>query len=197
MSPVILGLLLILVFVCGLLTGSIITSATKSTVTAPQKQQTAPQQSAQKPAGPSPAELQHIRELEEILAKEPSNREKLVELGNINFDTGRYHQSIEAYERALAINPNDAAVLTDCGVMYRAIGQFDKALELFLRAQQVHPGHPIALFNQGVVLNYDLHRHEDALKVWRELARLHPGSATPGGRTIEELIKQVEEDLKK
>ena len=188
LSPVTLIILLALSFVAGLLAGSLIVQSKSP------EQAAAPQQQASQPAQQNmdPSAEQKIAALEAQAAKDPSNRSVLVELGNAYFDAGRYQQSISAYEAALAINGNDADVLTDCGVMYRATGQFDKALEKFAKAQEVQPGHATSLFNTGVVLNFDLHKHDEAVKAWKELLRLHPDAATPDGRPLEELIKQVE-----
>ena len=188
LSPVTLIILLALSFVAGLLSGSLIVQSKSP------EQAAAPQQQASQPAQQNmdPSAEQKIAPLEAQAAKDPSNRSVLVELGNAYFDAGRYQQSISAYEAALAINVNDADVLTDCGVMYRATGQFDKALEKFAKAQEVQPGHATSLFNTGVVLNFDLHKHDEAVKAWKELLRLHPDAATPDGRPLEELIKQVE-----
>ncbi len=195
-------LILTLVFVCGLLAGSMLSSGTLSgpggqPAPAPQAaSRPAPQPEVQQQAqGPqaSPAQQAQIRELEAALARDPVNRDKLVALGNLYFDTGRHADAISSYEAALSIQGDDAGVLTDCGVMYRATGQFEKALEKFDRAMQVQPGHAIAMFNKGVVLNFDLHRHDEALKVWRELAAADPGFRAPGGIAIMELIRQVED----
>ncbi len=198
LSPVTLVFILALTFVLGLLAGSLLVQNT-----APQTvQQAGPAQSAA-PQAPqaaaqqaAPEVQQHIADLEKKALADPSNRPVLVELGNAYFDTGSYAKAIQAYEAALAINGNDAGVLTDCGVMYRAVGQYEKALEKFARAMDVEPGHAFAMFNTGVVLNYDLHRHDEALKIWRELLRLHPDMTTPDGRSIETFIKQAESDKK-
>ena len=193
LSPVTLIILLTLSFVAGLLAGSLIVQNKSPEQTAPQQQAPAQQaQPQQNTMEPSAEQKKHIADLEAQAVKDPANRSVLVELGNAYFDAGRYQQSISAYEAALAINGNDADVLTDCGVMYRATRQFDKALEKFAKAQEVQPGHATSLFNTGVVLNFDLHKHDEAVKAWKELLRLHPDAATPDGRPLEELIKQVE-----
>lgn len=203
LSPVTLVFILALTFVLGLLTGTLLVQGTapgKASVQAgaAQSQQAPAQQAAAPQAAQqaAPEVSQHIADLEARVLKDPSNRPLLVELGNAYFDTGSYAKAIQAYEAALALNANDAGVLTDCGVMYRAVGQYEKALEKFARAREVEPGHAFAMFNAGVVLNYDLHRHDEALQIWRELLRLHPDMTTPDGRSIETFIKQVESDKK-
>ena len=197
LSPVTLVFILALTFVLGLLTGSLLVQNTAPGKAVVQSETGQPAQApAQAAPQTAPEVQQHIAALEKEALSDPANRPILVELGNAYFDTGSYAKAIQAYEAALALNANDAGVLTDCGVMYRAVGQYEKALEKFARAREVEPGHAFAMFNAGVVLNYDLHRHDEALQIWRELLRLHPDMTTPDGRSIETFIKQVESDKK-
>ncbi len=198
LAPVTLILIIALTFVLGLLTGSLLVQTPAPQTGAVQQQAAQKTGAAQTQAAqqPAPEVQQHIAELEKKALSDPSNRPLLVELGNAYFDTGNYAKSVQAYEAALALNGNDASVLTDCGVMYRALGQYEKALEKFARAKEVEPGHAFAMFNTGVVLNYDLHRHEEALKVWNELLRLHPDMTTPDGRPIKTFIQQVASENK-
>ncbi len=202
LSPVTLVFILALTFVLGLLTGSLLVQNTAPGKAVVQNETAlpaqAPAQAAATQAAPqtAPEVQQHIADLEKKALSDPANRPLLVELGNAYFDTGSYAKAIQAYEAALALNTNDASVLTDCGVMYRAVGQYEKALEKFAKAREVEPGHAFAMFNTGVVLNYDLHRHDEALQVWRELLRLHPDMTTPDGRPIKTFIQQVESEKK-
>ena len=197
LSPVTLVFILALTFVLGLLTGSLLVQNTAPGKAVVQSETGQPAQApAQAAPQTAPEVQQHIAALEKEALSDPANRPILVELGNAYFDTGSYAKAIQAYEAALALNSNDAGVLTDCGVMYRAVGQYEKALEKFAKAREVEPGHAFAMFNTGVVLNYDLHRHDEALQVWRELLRLHPDMTTPDGRPIKTFIQQVESEKK-
>ena len=197
LSPVTLVFILALTFVLGLLTGSLLVQNTAPGKAVVQSETGQPAQApAQAAPQTAPEVQQHIAALEKEALSDPANRPILVELGNAYFDTGSYAKAIQAYEAALALNSNDAGVLTDCGVMYRAVGQYEKALEKFAKAREVEPGHAFAMFNTGVVLNYDLHRHDEALQVWSELLRLHPDMTTPDGRPIKTFIQQVESEKK-
>lgn len=150
--------------------------------------QNAPQQQA------IPREtLDRISELERTVLSDPRNRQALVELGHLYFDTQQHRNAIQAYENALALDGNDADVLTDLGVMYRAESQYDKAVEAFEKARQIEPGHRISLYNKGVVLYFDLHRHEDGIKAWEELLALDPDQKTPNGSPLTDLIRQARE----
>lgn len=190
----VLGLLLALTFICGLLAGSLLPQKTPQTVqTAQQTRQNPAQPAAVSQPKPaiSPQMASRISELEREVLQNPGNRAAMVSLGHLYFDTHQHQFAIQAYENALALDGNDADVLTDLGVMYRAVGKFDKALECFSRAQNIEPGHMVAMFNQGVVLNFDLHKHEEAIRVWQELVRLHPQATAPDGTPVSQLIKEI------
>jgi cytochrome c-type biogenesis protein CcmH/NrfG len=108
-----------------------------------------------------------IRELTQIVAKDPANRAAWVRLGNLYFDTNQYTDSIQAYTKALELDPNDPDVITDRGVMYRSVGDSSKAAAEFKRASELDPRHLNSLMNLGVVLRYDLNDAEGAMKAWQ------------------------------
>ncbi len=197
MTYPVLGLLLALTFICGLLAGSLLTQEAPQTAqhqppSRPSTGQQAQQATVSQPKPAiSPQMASRISELEREVLQNPKNRAALVSLGHLYFDTHQHQFAIQAYENALALDGKDADVLTDLGVMYRAVGKFDKALECFTRAQSIEPGHVVAMFNQGVVLNFDLHKHEEAISVWQELVRLHPQATGPDGTPVSQLIKEI------
>ncbi len=190
-------LVVVLSFAGGLLAGSFLSPAARqplpaATQSAPAPQAQGPAQAASPGQESVPPELQaRIASLEQTVLAQPGNREALVTLGDLYYDTRQPARAVQAYEAALALKGDDPAVLTDLGIMYRALGDFDKALDRFVKAQKASPGHPQSLFNQGVVLNYDLHRHEEALKVWRELLRLYPDAAGPDGVPLRKLVEEL------
>ena len=102
-----------------------------------------------------------------------------------------YRQAIAAYEKSLALAPGDADVLTDLGVMYRAEKNFDKALDCFRRAQALNAGHVNALFNEGVVLCFDLDRKDEARQVWLRLLTMKPDAKLPDGRPLTKLLEEL------
>ena len=118
---------------------------------------------------------QNIKTLERIVAADPANRQAWVQLGNFFFQADQPLKSVEAYDKALALQADDPDVITDQGTMFRRLGMYDRALANFIRANQVNPRHPQSLFNQGVVLRFDLNDFARAEEVWRRYLELHPG----------------------
>lgn len=189
-----------LALVVGILAGSFLSQymaqapAQNTVRQAPQPQAQAQQQS--QPAPIPPETQQHIAELEKKVLQDGKNRDDWVHLGHLYFDTNQPKNAIAAYEHALALDRKDSNVLTDLGVMYRATGQYTKALACFEEAQAVTPGHLVSLYNKGVVLYFDLHRHDEGIASWQELVRLDPDARTPNGNPVTDLIRDAQQGTK-
>jgi cytochrome c-type biogenesis protein CcmH/NrfG len=120
--------------------------------------------------------------LEEIVAREPDNRNAWTELGHIYFDTDQPMRAIEAYAKALELNGNDPDILTDQGVMYRRVGWFDQAISNFEKAHRIDNNHKQSLYNLGIVYRYDLKDFAKAITVWEQLLAIDPDS--PGANQL-------------
>lgn len=115
-----------------------------------------------------------IRELSQIVAKDPKNRPAWVSLGNHHFEANQYTQAIQAYTKALELDPNDPDVITDRAIMYRNVGDSQRAASEFRRAAEMDPKHLNSLMNLGVVLRYDLNDLEGAMKAWQAYLDRNP-----------------------
>lgn len=115
--------------------------------------------------------------LEEIVKREPDNRNAWAELGHKYFDTNQPMKAIEAYAKALELNGNDPDILTDQGVMYRRVGWYDKAISNFEKAHRIDSHHQQSLYNLGIVYRYDLKDFARAIDVWEQLLAIDPDSS--------------------
>ena len=166
------------------------------TQTAPQ----APGQPSAQPSGqakqdnqpPIPPELAaKIASMEQNVLANPKDAQNWTDLGNLYFDTGQSRKAAGAYERSLALAPDNADVLTDLGIMYRELGEYDKAVTSFRRASSVNPRHENAMFNEGVVLYFDLKRKDDAMKAWQRLLAVNPAARAPDGQSVSDVIRNL------
>ncbi|MDR0815867.1 MAG: tetratricopeptide repeat protein [Desulfovibrio sp.] len=153
-----------------------------------------PARTSQNPGTPSiPRAIENkITEMEKTILRNPDDAASWTALGNLYFDTGRTQQAISAYERSLTLFPNNPDVLTDLGIMYRDAGKYSKAVENFRKAVDLNAGHENALFNEGVVLFYDMHNKEEALRVWRQLLDKNPNARAHDGHPVSEMIKLLQ-----
>lgn len=166
------------------------------------------------PGGPAPggtgaagasSPMEMMRQLEGLqqqLAQNPDNPDLLLAVANESFDVASrvpnpagsrplWLQARDSYARYLELRPQDPNlpnVLSDLGVSHQELGEFDQALAMFRRAREIAPDHWQSLFNQVVVLAFNMRQFDEAQKVLEELKR-----AQPNNPDVQRLAAAVEE----
>jgi tetratricopeptide (TPR) repeat protein len=84
----------------------------------------------------------------------PAEVEPVVQLGNVNYDAGRYEAAEKFYTTALVKKPDDLNVRTDLGLTFllRQPPQYDRAITEFRRSLEGDPRHEQTLQNLVVAL---------------------------------------------
>lgn len=141
--------------------------------------------------GLSAEQASSILNLEKEVAANPNNVDAWIRLGNVYFDTHNSAKAIRAYEQSLRLHPDNPDVLTDLGVMYRRNSQPEKALEAFDKAIRINPRHQQALYNKGIVLKFDMHDSEGAVKIWEEQLKINPNATLPDGTPLQQMIESL------
>ncbi|HEV8240801.1 MAG TPA: hypothetical protein VGS57_15660 [Thermoanaerobaculia bacterium] len=118
------------------------------------------------PAGPAMADILRLREQVE---KNPNDAEAVLTLANLNYDIRNWDRARQLYEHYLELRPAQPDILTDLGVSLRGLKRFPEAMARFEQAQQLQDGHWQSLYNEVVVLAFDL---KDTAKAQQVLARL-------------------------
>jgi hypothetical protein len=131
------------------------------------------------PPGAGPA-MDDINRLREQVEKNPDDADAILALANLNYDIANWARAKELYERYLQLRPPHPDVLTDLGVALRGVGDFDGALARFQEAQRLQDGHWQSLYNQVVVLAFDMSDYGRAREVLARLQALQPGNAEVG-----------------
>jgi predicted Zn-dependent protease len=124
-------------------------------------------------AGEGPA-MEDINRLKALLEQDPNDHQATLQLANLNYDIRNWQRAQELYQRYLELQPPTPDVLTDLGVTYRGLGKFQEALRQFERAQELQDGHWQSLFNEVVVLAFDLREQQRAQEVLQRLRALQP-----------------------
>jgi cytochrome c-type biogenesis protein CcmH/NrfG len=168
------AVLTVIVLVIGILIGVIYSNWRKDSASGPAGVQAPP---------PSVVNYQQkISMLEEIVTKEPGNRNAWVQLGHNYFDSDQPMKAIDAYQKALDLDDKDADILTDQGVMFRRVGWYDKAIANFKKASELVPNHQQSLYNLGIVYRYDLKDFSAAVSAWEKLLAISPSA--PGADQV-------------
>lgn len=128
-----------------------------------------PPQGGRTMATANPQLLEHVRELERLLAADPGNYDHLVQMGNVQYDLSNWPKAVEFYEKARTVRDDSADVMTDLAVAYREVGQSAMAIELLDRAADMSPAHWQSRYNAAVVRLFDLNDTAGALE---EVAKL-------------------------
>jgi Flp pilus assembly protein TadD len=132
--------------------------------------------------------MAEIERLKQQIESNPEDADAILQLANLNYDIRNWARAKDLYLRWLELRPADPGVLTDLGVAYRGLGEFPEAMKRFDEAQKLQAGHWQSMFNQVVVLSFDLHDHERAEAVLAQLRTLQPDNPE-----VERLGREVEQ----
>lgn len=141
--------------------------------------------------GGSPMEImRQLEGLQQQLARDPNNADLVLAVANESFDVANqvpnpagsrplWMQARELYTRYLEMRPQDPNlpnVLSDLGVSHQELGEYDQALSMFRRAREIAPDHWQSLFNQVVVLAFNMRQFDEAQQVLEDLQRVQPNN---------------------
>jgi Flp pilus assembly protein TadD len=120
--------------------------------------------------------FEQVQRLRQYVADNPEDADAVLTLANLNFEIRNWTGSRDLYLRYLALRPGDPDVMTDLGVSYRNLGEPQQALQQFRQARADNADHWISLFNEVVVLAFDLADYPAAEQQMAELRRLQPSN---------------------
>ena len=142
--------------------------------------QAAPQQQGSTPQGSAPqgqAGMQQVQQLRQYVAENPDDLDAVRTLANLNYDIANWSRAVELYRSYLDKRPDDVDVATDLGAALRHQGNPEEALKLFDDVLVRRPDHWQSLYNQILVLAFDMNRLDDAWTKVQELQTMQPSNA--------------------
>ena len=101
--------------------------------------------------GSNEEQMKRAAAFQDLLAKDSSNVEGHIGLGNLLYDTANWPEAIIHYRAAVNRDSSRVTALVDLGVCYYNLSDAVNAEKLFQLALQRDPHQPIALFNLGIV----------------------------------------------
>jgi len=139
-------------------------------------------------AGASPLDPNEVKALESLAARDRSNVQARIELGNLLMDHSQFDQAVRWYREALALEPGQADVLVDLGACLVNGGKAAEGLVEFDKALKLDPGHKKALFNKGIAL-METGKPQDAVAVWEGLLKRFPND--PQLQSLRDQIERI------
>ena len=129
--------------------------------------------------GAQPA-MEQVQRLRQYVQDNPQDTEALRLLANLNYDIQNWSRAVELYGRFLEVHPDDVNVRTDLGASLRFMDRHQEALAEFDRVLQQRPDHWQALYNQILVLAFNLGDFEAAGEALERLQVLQPSNPEVG-----------------
>jgi cytochrome c-type biogenesis protein CcmH/NrfG len=146
----------------------------------------------------SPAMMQDVamqaEHIKGILAKDSTNYDAWVALGNLYFDDQKPAEAVQYYEGALRLRAGDANIMTDLATMKRALGKSGEAVEILKQVLAKDSTMGQAWFNLGVMYSFDLNNSKDAIAAWKRYLNLDPLSQH--AQAVQKAIDSLERTLK-
>ena len=119
---------------------------------------------------------QAVKELEDLLAKEPKNLSALMTLALVYDRMKEYPKERDAYEKALAINPNSVLALNNMAYLYaEKLNDLNKAYDLARKARDLKGDDATVADTLGWVL-YKRGDYQQALSILQDSAAKAPDS---------------------
>jgi cytochrome c-type biogenesis protein CcmH/NrfG len=119
--------------------------------------------------------ISKINELKNIAEKDPNNASAVLDLANLQFDSGFFEDAAKNYDQYLKLEPKNANARIDMAVCYYNMQQFDKAESEILTALKYSPNHQTGFLNLGVI--YLAKQNMEKAKEWfRKTVEIDPNS---------------------
>lgn len=136
-----------------------------------------------------------VGHIKDILAKDSTNVDAWVALGNLYFDARMPEDAVKYYEGALRFKPGDVNIMTDLATMKRELKQPGDAIELLKKVVATDSTMAQAWFNMGVIYSFDLGLQKEAIGAWKHFLALNP--ASEHSEAVQHVIDSLERILPK
>ncbi len=124
-------------------------------------------------AGPGPA-MEQVQQLRARVEQNPNDAQAVRQLANLNYDISNWDRAASLYQQYLELDPGNIDVMTDLGAVFRQLGQPQQALEQFRMARQLAPDNWQSLYNEVLVLGFDLADGPAAHEAVNRLVEMQP-----------------------
>ncbi len=130
-----------------------------------------------------------IEQLKEVTRREPEFGQAWYSLALLLAEENRLEESISYFDKASERMPGNSRVHYNQAIAMQTAGRLEEAKASYRRALELEPENPDYLYGL-ITLYYQSEEYEKALEQTKILDRIQPGSSQ-----IEELIRQIENQL--
>lgn len=131
--------------------------------------------------------------IKKAVSDDPKNPTAWIKLGDINMDSGRYAEAVEAYAKGLELAPNNVNARVDMATCLRYSGRSASAVEEYKKAIAIDPRHAFAHKNLAVTLLNDMGDLKGAAEELEAYLKINPGD--PDADNIRKDIQSIRAQL--
>jgi tetratricopeptide (TPR) repeat protein len=132
------------------------------------------------------SKMNDIKALEDKLAANPEDTQSMLQLANLQLDSGMFDAAIVSYKKYLDKNSTDVDAIVDMGICYYSLKNFDEAIAVMTKAIKINPMHQLAYINLGIV-SMSAGKMDDAKKWLQKAVDIDPVSEN--GKKAKELLE--------
>jgi len=133
-------------------------------------------------------DMEHLRDLMQIVEKNPNDPKVLLELGNTFMMMQAWDKALEYLDKAVKASPDDPQVHRAMGMVRFERKEYPQARKSFETVLKKEPGDAMAHYNMGILLKHYLKMPAEGDAHFRKVVQL-------GGSVNPEILKSAEQEL--
>jgi len=130
--------------------------------------------------------------LVEKLKSDPTNKDLLIQTGNIYLATHQFKDAAGYFDKALQVDPKNVAIRTQLASCLYYNGDADGAISQLQAALQYDPKDANSLFNLGMIKWKGKQDNKGAVEAWQKLLKSNPQLSADRKATVQKLLADVQ-----
>jgi cytochrome c-type biogenesis protein CcmH/NrfG len=128
----------------------------------------------------------------EKLKADPTNKDLLVQVGNLYESTHQFKEAAGYYDKALQVDPKNVALRTHMASCLYYNGDVDAAISQLQQSLHYEPTDPNSLFNLGMIKWQGKQDSKGAIAAWQQLLRTNPQLAADRKAAVQKLMADAQ-----
>lgn len=128
----------------------------------------------------------------EKLKSDPTNKDVLVQVGNLYEATHQFKEAVGYYQKALQVDPKNVPIRTQLASCLYYNGDVDGAISQLQQALRYEPKDANSLFNLGLIKWQGKQDNKGALAAWQLLLKTNPQLSADRKATVQKLMADAQ-----